>query len=102
VQNLEDIFTDLGKLGLDLLTVVLDQSDLGSVTLGLLLLLNRGDDSPRRTASANDVLVSHGQQVSLLDRQLLVLGGNGLHVLNHILVDISTTRISVSEGFRPS
>ena len=29
VQNLEDIFADLGKLGLNLLTVLLDEGDLG-------------------------------------------------------------------------
>lgn len=46
VQNVEDIFTDFGKFGLDLLTVFLNQSHLGRVPLGLFLLLDRSDNSP--------------------------------------------------------
>lgn len=57
VQNAEDILADLGELALNLLAVLLDEANLGGVALGLLLLLDRGDDSPRRTAGANDVLV---------------------------------------------
>lgn len=33
VQDLEDILTDLSQLSLDLLTVLLDQGDLGGVAL---------------------------------------------------------------------
>ena len=33
VQNAQDVFTDLGQLGLDLLSVTLDHGDLGVVTL---------------------------------------------------------------------
>lgn len=33
VQNAQDVFTDLGQLGLDLLSVTLDHGDLGIVTL---------------------------------------------------------------------
>lgn len=84
VEDLEDVLTDLGQLGLDLLTVLLDQLDLGAVALGLLLLLNRRDDSPRGTTSANDVLVGDGKQVSLLDGQVSVFGGDDLHVLDHL------------------
>lgn len=40
VQNLKDILADLRKLGLDLLAVFLDQSDLTLIALGLLLLLD--------------------------------------------------------------
>jgi hypothetical protein len=46
VKALEDVLADLGKLGLDLLAVLLDKSDLSLVALRLLLLLDRGDDSP--------------------------------------------------------
>jgi hypothetical protein len=84
VQALQDVFADLGQLGLNLLAVLLDETDLGVVALGLLLLLNRGDDSPRGTAGTNDVLVRNGEQISLLDGELLVCGGNGLHVLDHL------------------
>ena len=83
VENLKDIFANLGEFGLDLLTVLLNQGNLNRVSLGLLLLLNRGDDSPRRAASANNVLVGNGEEISLFDREFLVLRGNGLHVLNH-------------------
>lgn len=61
VKDIEDILADLSELGLDLLTVLLDKSDLALVALGLLLLLDRGDDSPGSTAGANDVLVGNGQ-----------------------------------------
>lgn len=35
--------------------------------LGFLLLFDGGDDSPGGTASANDVLVRDGKQVTLID-----------------------------------
>lgn len=84
VENGKDVLADLGKLGLDLLTVLLDEGNLLLVALGLLLLLNRGDDSPRCTASTNDVLVGDGKEVSLLDGKLLVSGSDVLHVLDHL------------------
>lgn len=40
VQNLEDIIANAGEFGLDLLAVLLDQSNLRFIALGLLLLLN--------------------------------------------------------------
>lgn len=40
IENLEDVFADLGELGLDLLAVFLDEDDLGRVAFRLLLLLN--------------------------------------------------------------
>ena len=84
VEDSKDVFADLGKLGLDLLAVLLDKADLGLVALGLLLLLNGGDDSPRCAASTDDVLVGDGQKISLLDREFLVGRGNVLHVLDHL------------------
>ena len=59
VKDAEDVLANLGELSLDLLAVLLDEVDLGGVALGLFLLLDRGDDSPRRTASANNVLVGN-------------------------------------------
>lgn len=38
--------------------------------LGLLLLLDGGDDAPRGTAGADDVLVRDRQQVALVDSEL--------------------------------
>lgn len=84
VKNVEDVVADLGKLVLDLLAVLLDEGDLGRVALRLLLLLDRSNYSPRGAASTNDVLVGDGEKVALLDGQVAVLGGDDLHVLNHL------------------
>ena len=84
VQDGEDVLADLGKLGLDLLPVSLDHGNLSLVALGLLLLLDGGDDSPRGTTSTDYVLVGDGKEVSLLNGELLVRSGNRLHVLNHL------------------
>lgn len=100
VKALEDVLADLGKLGLDLLAVLLDESDLGLVVLGLLLLLDRGDDSPRGTAGTNDVLVGDGQEVALLNGELLICGGNGLHVLDHLCRRASACMLSQQSGIK--
>lgn len=84
IEDIENVVADLGKLGLDLLAVLLDKADLGRVALGLLLLLDGGDNSPRGTAGTDDVLVGNGQEVALLDGEVTVLGGDDLHVLNHL------------------
>lgn len=84
VKNREDVFADLGELSLDLLAVFLDEIDLGTVALGLLLLLNRGNDSPRRTAGTDDVLVGNRQKIPLLNGKIAVFGGNDLHVVDHL------------------
>jgi hypothetical protein len=84
VENGKNVLADLGKLGLNLLAVLLDEGDLLLVALGLLLLLNGGDDSPGCTASTDDVLVGDRKEVSLLDRELLVGGSDVLHVLDHL------------------
>lgn len=89
IENLEDIVADLSELGLDLLAVLLDESDLGLVALRLLLLLDRGDDSPRGTAGTNDVLVGDGQEIALLNGELNIGRGNDLHVLNHLCITAS-------------
>lgn len=39
-------------------------------TLGLLLLLNGGDDTPGGTAGTNDILVGNGEKVTLIDGKL--------------------------------
>lgn len=84
VEDLEDVLADLGKLGLDLLSVLLDEGDLGRVALGLLLLLDRSDYSPGGAARTDDVLVGDGEKVALLDGQVAVLGGDNLHVVDHL------------------
>lgn len=67
VKNVKDVLANLGELGLDLLTVLLDESNLAGVALGLLLLLNGGNDSPRSTAGTNHVLVGDRQKVALFN-----------------------------------
>lgn len=88
IENLEDIHADLGQLLLDLLTVFLDESDLRLIALRLLLLLDGGDDSPRGTTRADDVLVGDGKEVALFDGQLLICCGNVLHLINHFCITV--------------
>jgi hypothetical protein len=83
VQDLEDIVADLSKLRFDLLAVLLDQGDLGLVPLGLLLLLDGGDNPPRRASGTNDILVGDRKEIPLFDGELNIGSGNDLHVLDH-------------------
>ena len=84
IENLEDIFANVGKFGFDLLTVLLDQGDLALIALGLLLLLDGCYDPPRGATRTDNVLVSDGEEISLFDGELLVGGGNDLHILHHL------------------
>jgi hypothetical protein len=84
LKHVENVVANVLQTGLNLLTEVVD--DLGLLALLLLLLLAAADHSPPCSVSANHVLVCHGEQVSLLHRQLLVAGGNLLHVLHHVFV----------------
>jgi hypothetical protein len=67
VEDVEDILADLLELGFDLLAVVADGADVLLRALGLLLLLDRGDDAPRRAPGSDDVLVGDGQKVALVN-----------------------------------
>jgi hypothetical protein len=67
VEDVEDILADLLELGLDLLAVVADGANVLLGALGLLLLLDRGDDAPRRAPGTDDVLVGDGQKVALVN-----------------------------------
>ena len=70
VEDVEDILADLLELGLDLLAVVADGANVLLGALGLLLLLDRGDDAPRGTSCADNVLVGDGQKVALVNGEL--------------------------------
>ena len=70
VEDGEDILADLLELKLDLLAVLADDTDVLVGALGLLLLLDAGDDAPGSTAGADDVLVGHGKEVALVDCEL--------------------------------
>ena len=70
IENVQNILADLLKLGLDLLAIVADSSNMLICTLGLLFLLDRRDNAPRGTSGSNDVLVGHGQKVSFINCKL--------------------------------
>lgn len=59
VKNIEDVLANLLQLALDLVAVLADSADVLIRALGLLLLLDRRDDSPAGPAGADNVLVSH-------------------------------------------
>ena len=67
VQNIENILANTLQLVFDLLAVVTDDGDVLLGALGFLLLLDGGDDTPGSTAGTNDVLVSNGEKVTLID-----------------------------------
>lgn len=67
VKNIKDITTNLLQLCLDLLTVFADLSDMFVGALGLLFLLDARDNSPRCTSGTDNVLVSNGQEIALVD-----------------------------------
>ena len=69
IEHVEHILADFLQLGLDLLTVITDGADVLVRALGLLLLLNGGDDAPRGTSSTDDILVSDRQKIPLVDRK---------------------------------
>ena len=67
VEDVEDILADVLQLSLDLLTVVADDVNVLVGALGLLFLLDAGDDTPRSATGADYVLVGHGEQVTLVN-----------------------------------
>lgn len=82
VEDVEDILADLLELELDLLAVLADDADVLVGALGLLLLLDAGDDAPGGTAGADDVLVGDGKEVALVNCELAAdLCGNGVSLL---------------------
>ena len=50
VEELEDSIANVGKIGLDLGSVVVDHGDVVLVAVALLLLLDGGDGGPRGSA----------------------------------------------------
>mmetsp|Transcript_84216 Transcript_84216/g.188030 ORF Transcript_84216/g.188030 Transcript_84216/m.188030 type:complete len:276 (-) Transcript_84216:81-908(-) len=86
VQNAQDGVADLLELGLDLGAVLLGVLGLLLVALGLLLLLHARDDPPRRAAAPHGVLVGDGEEVALLDGELVRALADSLHVARHLVV----------------
>jgi hypothetical protein len=57
----------LVQFGLNFLTVLADLGNVLLVVLGLLLLLDAGNDTPASTSGTNNILVGDGQKVTLVD-----------------------------------
>lgn len=88
IQHIEDVLADFLQLVLDLVAVLADGANVLIRALGLLLLLNRGDDAPAGAAGADDVLVGNGEQVALVDGKLAAKLGHLLHVRDHLIVTL--------------
>lgn len=98
VEDVENILADLLKLKLDLAAVLLDGGNVLVGALGLLLLLDRRDDSPRGTAGTNDVLVGNAEEVALVDGELTTELGHLLHVGDHLIVALGLLAEAGEEG----
>lgn len=98
VKDIEDILADLLELGLNLLAVLLNGRDVLVGAFGLLLLLNGGDDAPRRTAGADHVLVGNTEQVALIHGELAANLGHLLHVGDHFIVAFGLLAQAGEEG----
>lgn len=98
VKDVEDILADLLELQLDLATVLLDGANVLIGALGLLLLLDGGDDAPGGTAGADNVLVGDAQQVALVNGELTAQLGDLLHVGNHLIVALGLLAQSGEES----
>jgi len=70
VKDSEDVSADSSELVLDLDAVLLDLLHLDLVALCFFLLLDGRHYAPRSPSCPDHVLVGHGEQVALLDRQL--------------------------------
>lgn len=98
VEDVKDILADLLELKLDLRAVLLDGGDMLVGALGLLLLLDRGDDAPGGTAGANDVLVGDAEEVALVNGELTTELGHLLHVGDHLIVALGLLAEAGEEG----
>lgn len=110
VEDIEDILADLLQLGLDLLAVIANGRNVLLGSLGLLLLLDGGDDAPGGTTGSHDVFVCDGEEVTLIHTELAtklkmsvivahadylsIHLGNLLHVVHHLIVSLSLPRLT--------
>lgn len=67
IKDIKDITTNLLQLRFNLLTVFTDLSNVLVGALSLLLLLDARDNSPRCTSGTNNILVSNGQEIALVN-----------------------------------
>ena len=69
VQNVQDITANLLQFLFNLVSVLLDLGNMLLGALGLLLLLDRGDDSPGCTACSDNVLVGNRQKIAFINSE---------------------------------
>ena len=98
VEDIEDILADLLELKLNLGAVLLDGGNVLVGALGLLLLLDRGDDAPGSTAGNDNVLVGDAKEVALVDGELTTELGHLLHVGDHLIVALGLLAEAGEEG----
>lgn len=80
---------DLLQLALNLVAVLADGTNVLIGALRFLLLLDRRDDAPASAASADDVLVSHREQIAFVNGKLAAQLRHLLHVRDHLIVALS-------------
>lgn len=70
VEEVKDAGADIGEFGLNLGSVVLDECHVFLVLASFFLLFDGGDDAPRGTEGAYNVLVGDGEEVALFHGEL--------------------------------
>mmetsp|Transcript_24634 Transcript_24634/g.52271 ORF Transcript_24634/g.52271 Transcript_24634/m.52271 type:complete len:255 (+) Transcript_24634:82-846(+) len=88
VQEAQDGVANLLKLAFDFLAVLLCIFGVLLVALRLLLLLDARDDAPSSAAAADGILIGHGQEIALLNRELFGQLADGLHVIRHLVIPL--------------
>jgi hypothetical protein len=91
IQNIKNILADFLKFSLDLLAVITNGRNMLVGAFRLFLLLDWGDDAPRSTSSADNVLVSNGQKVSLINCEL----STQLHHASSVMIPNQGPRLIV-------
>lgn len=67
VQNIKNILAHAFEFGLDLLTVLANDSNVFLRTLRVLFLLDGGDYAPGSTAGPNNVFVGNGKKIAFVN-----------------------------------
>lgn len=98
IQDIKNILADLLELELNLAAVLLDGGDVLVGALGLFLLLDGGDNTPRGTTGTDNILVGNAQKVALIDSELTADLGHLLHIGNHLIVALGLLAEASEEG----
>lgn len=84
IEHEENVVANICELCFNFLAVAPNLDHLAVVALGLFLLLDRRNYTPRGAAGTNDILVGNREEIALFDGKLLVTSGNFLHVIDHL------------------